>query len=74
MFVVGDDRKAQYRPVKVGASLNGERVVFDGLKAGEMVIVNGLLRVRPGQPVTAEREKPAIVPAPAAEATPAAKK
>jgi len=74
VFVVGDDKKAQYRPVKVGPSLNGERVVFDGLKAGEMVIVNGLLRVRPGQPVAAEREKPAIIPASADEAAPVAKK
>lgn len=72
VFVVGTDKKAEYRPVKVGPSTNGERVVFDGLKAGEMVIVNGLLRVRPGQPVTAEREKPAIVPA--ADAAPAQNK
>ena len=74
VYVVGDDKKAQYRPVKVGPSLNGDRVVFDGLKPGEMVIVNGLLRVRPGQPVAAEREKPAIVPAATAEAAAAAKK
>lgn len=74
VYVVGADKKAEYRPVRVGPSTNGDRVVFDGLKAGEMVIVNGLLRVRPGQPVAAEREKPAIVPAAPAEAAPAEKK
>ncbi len=73
VYVVGDDKKAQYRPVKIGQVTDGMRVVHDGLKGGEMVIVNGLLRVRPGQPVAAEREQPAIIPAPAA-AAPAEKK
>jgi multidrug efflux system membrane fusion protein len=59
VYVVGEDRKAQYRPVKTGPVVDGNRVVFDGIKPGELVIVNGLLRVRPGQPVAAEREKPA---------------
>lgn len=51
VYVVGADRKAAYRPVKVAQAVGGERVVLEGLKAGEQVIVNGLMRVRPGQPV-----------------------
>lgn len=48
VMVVGDDNKAAYRAVSLGAAVDGLRVVTDGLKAGERVIVNGLQRVRPG--------------------------
>ncbi len=37
-----------YRPVKLGAAIDGKRIVREGLEAGERVIVNGLARVRPG--------------------------
>src|SRR5688572_516980 len=43
---------AAYRPVKLGAQVNGKRVVREGLQAGEKIVVNGLARVRPGMPVT----------------------
>ncbi len=56
VYVVGSDRKATYRPVKTAQVVDGQRVVLEGLKAGEQVIVNGLMRVRPGQPVTATPE------------------
>jgi membrane fusion protein, multidrug efflux system len=46
--VVGEGNKAEYREVTLGASVNGLRVVKDGLKAGERIVVNGLQRVRPG--------------------------
>lgn len=48
VMVVGDDSKAVWREVKLGASVNGLRVVSEGLKAGERIVVNGLQRVRPG--------------------------
>jgi hypothetical protein len=38
----------QYRPVETGRLAEGLRVVTDGLTAGDVVIVNGLQRVRPG--------------------------
>jgi RND family efflux transporter MFP subunit len=44
----------EYRSVKLGPLVNGKRIVRSGLKAGEMVVVNGLQRVRPGSPVTPE--------------------
>jgi multidrug efflux pump subunit AcrA (membrane-fusion protein) len=37
-----------YRPVKLGATIEGKRIVREGLEAGERIIVNGLARVRPG--------------------------
>ena len=52
VYVVSADKKAEYRVVKVGQVTEGQRVILDGLKPGEHVIVNGLMRVRPGQPVS----------------------
>lgn len=51
VFVVGDDKVAQFREVKLGALLDGMRVIASGLKPGELVVVNGLQRVRPGAPL-----------------------
>lgn len=48
VMVVGDDNKAEYREVNLGASVDGQRVVSSGLKAGERIVVKGLQRVRPG--------------------------
>ncbi len=48
VLVVGADNKAVYREVTLGASVNGLRVVKDGLKVDERIVVNGLQRIRPG--------------------------
>ncbi len=54
VYVVGADKQAQFREVKLGALVDGLRVIENGLKAGELVVVNGLQRVRPGAPVAAQ--------------------
>ena len=48
VMVVGQDNKAEWREVTLGAPVNGLRVVTKGLKAGERVVVNGLQHIRPG--------------------------
>ena len=48
VIVVGADNKAEYREVKLGAAANGLRIVTEGLKPNERIVVNGLQRVRPG--------------------------
>ena len=48
VMVVGDDERAVYRPVTLGGSVDGLRIISAGLKPGERVVVNGLQRVRPG--------------------------
>jgi RND family efflux transporter MFP subunit len=62
VLVVGADNKVEYRPVKLGPVIDGLRVVREGLKANDTIVVNGLQRVRPGSPVTPTRvamgEKP----------------
>lgn len=53
VYVVGEDSKARFRPVTVGPMIDGLRVVTSGLKAGEKVITEGIINVRPDAPVTA---------------------
>jgi RND family efflux transporter MFP subunit len=48
LYIVNEKNKVEYRPVTIGALHNGLREVTDGLKPGERVVINGLLRVRPG--------------------------
>src|SRR5207247_1874917 len=40
-----------YRSVKLGPLVNGKRVVRSGVEGGQLIVVNGLARVRPGMPV-----------------------
>ena len=49
---VGKDNKVEYRPVKLGPLVDGLRVVREGLEPSDVIVVNGLQRVRPGTPVT----------------------
>lgn len=65
VLVVGPDNKVEHRDVKLGGMAEGLRIVEDGLKEGEKIVVNGLQRSMPGQPVT-----PEIVPMDAPETTP----
>ena len=51
VMVVDAESRAQYREVKLGSHVDGLRIVTEGLRPGDRVIVNGLQRVRPGAPV-----------------------
>jgi multidrug efflux system membrane fusion protein len=55
VFVVDEQGVVQYRPVETGRLVDGLRVVENGLAAGDVVIVNGLQRVRPGVNVAQTR-------------------
>lgn len=48
VYVVDDAGTVTYRRIKVGRLHEGLRVIADGLKPDEKVIVSGLQRVRPG--------------------------
>lgn len=71
VLVVGDDGKTQYRPIKLGPLIDRLRVVREGLKAGEVIVVNGLQRVRPGMEVKPNKV-PMEGPPPDAAMAPAA--
>src|SRR6202000_2363040 len=54
VLVVGADKKVEYRTVKLGTLSDGLRVIHEGLKPGELIIVNGLMRAPPGATVDPE--------------------
>lgn len=51
VFVVGADNKAEQHRIKLGQSTPTIAAVTDGLQPGDKVIVEGIQRARPGQPV-----------------------
>ncbi len=55
VYVVGKDKKVEYRRVATGALVDGLRVVDSGLNGDDVIVVNGLQRVRPGVEVNAKR-------------------
>ncbi|WP_426661915.1 efflux RND transporter periplasmic adaptor subunit [Rhodanobacter aciditrophus] len=55
VYVVDAQHKVQYRKVTTGALYHGLRVVDSGLAPGDVVVVNGLQRVRPGAEVNPQQ-------------------
>lgn len=51
LYILNDQNEVAYRRVKVGLLDKGRRVIEDGIKPGERVVVNGLQRIRPGDKV-----------------------
>jgi RND family efflux transporter MFP subunit len=62
VYVVDADNKVQYRSVELGQAIGGLRVIKEGLKEGDLVVVSGQQRVRPGQEVQAKRQPPPQAP------------
>ena len=51
VLVVGPGDTLAYRPIVPGRLADGLRIVTSGLQPGERIVVNGLMRVRPGMKV-----------------------
>ena len=64
VYVVDAQNKAEQRRIQLGQSTPSTAVVTDGLKEGELVISDGLQRVRPGE---------AVLPGPASPPPPSDK-
>ncbi|PSH58764.1 efflux RND transporter periplasmic adaptor subunit [Phyllobacterium endophyticum] len=54
VYVVGEDGTVSTKPVRPGPKLYGYRVIREGLNGDETIVVNGLMRVRPGIKVNPE--------------------
>lgn len=52
LFVLDKENKAQIRPVQTGTWVGSDWMIVGGLNAGDRVVVNNLLKVRPGVPIT----------------------
>lgn len=57
VLTVDDKNVAQPKYVTLGSVVNGLRVISSGLMPDDRVIINGLMRARPGTPVTPEEGK-----------------
>jgi multidrug efflux system membrane fusion protein len=55
VLTLAADNRIEYRLVELGPEINGLRVVSRGLAPGELIVVNGLQHVRPGQAVAPTR-------------------
>jgi RND family efflux transporter MFP subunit len=53
VLVLKADSTVEYRAITTGRMVDGLRTVQSGLKPGERIVINGLMRVRPGMKVTA---------------------
>ena len=51
VLVIGSGDTLAYRPIVPGRLADGLRIVTSGLQPGERIVVNGLMRVRPGMKV-----------------------
>jgi RND family efflux transporter MFP subunit len=52
VFALGADNQIEYRRVRLGRVTDGLRIVREGLKPGDVIIVNGGQRIQPGIKVT----------------------
>lgn len=62
VLVVDKDGKVEVRRIKATPRRDGTAVVEEGLKEGEMIIVEGLLKVRPGMAVTPTVQPSSAIP------------
>jgi multidrug efflux system membrane fusion protein len=70
VLVLKGDNTVEYRAITIGRIVDGLRTVESGLKSGERVVINGLMRVRPGMkvaPTAAEMVATVAPPARAAQ-------
>ena len=55
VWIAGSDGRAAPRNIRAGAWLGGDWVVLEGLKPGDVVILDNLARLRPGVPVQVKK-------------------
>src|SRR5262245_22943663 len=71
VYVVGANDVAEVRPVRLGQQVGLDWVISEGLKPGEQVVVDGVIRVRAGEKVRPVKYDPATRPEAQATAAPA---
>ncbi len=55
VWVVNQENQVEYRKVVLGAHIGQSRVITQGLKPGEWVVIEGLQKLKPGLKVNPER-------------------
>ena len=62
VYVVDEKSTAQARPVQAGQWSGDRWIITSGLKGGERVITDGVMKIGPGAPVKVAEPKPAAQP------------
>jgi membrane fusion protein (multidrug efflux system) len=52
LFVLDPENKATIRPVRTGEWIGQDWLILEGLKSGDRVVLDNLLKLRPGAPVS----------------------
>lgn len=55
VYTVGSDNVASPKYVTLGPSVDGMRVITEGLTPDDVIVTNGLMRIRPGSKVTPQQ-------------------
>lgn len=58
VYVVNADQKVDFRPIQTGPSEGNQMIVESGLKVGEVVVIEGIDKLKPGAQITL-RDQPA---------------
>lgn len=58
VFQLAENNVVQVRPIKVGREIDQGWVVEDGLKPGDRIVADGVIKARPGQPVRVAEAPP----------------
>lgn len=56
VYVVGDSSKVSQRQIKLGRQIDDKVIITDGLKAGELIVVQGIQNLHEGSFITTERK------------------
>ncbi|MEY4932596.1 MAG: hypothetical protein RLZZ403_916 [Pseudomonadota bacterium] len=73
VWVIDANESASFRPVQMGRGADEQVVITQGLGAGERYVVEGVMKVAPGAPVTAVPAEPVVREAAAQPPQPRAK-
>jgi multidrug efflux system membrane fusion protein len=59
VYIIDENGQTAYREVHLGSSIDGGHVITDGLKEGDVIITEGIVKIRPGMPVTPKTDEQA---------------
>jgi membrane fusion protein, multidrug efflux system len=62
VYVVQEDKTVAPKPVKLGPTQGTRQAILEGVAAGELVVTDGMDRLRPGASVEVASQRPEIAP------------
>lgn len=63
VFIVNDNNIVEQQEIRLGDTIDDKRIVLSGLNEGDQIITEGIIRIRPGMPVSPQITNNNIQPA-----------